>query len=139
MGKNRWPVASGDADFAPYLAGRPQASVAMFGRFIDMARAAGPVIFELQNGLVVLRGTRRIFASVRIVDTGLAGHVNLMRRVTDRRFRKTEAFTKTLVFHAYLVTSMSDLDEVFGQWLTEARAVGDGVHLSGEAPGHSGN
>ena len=78
MPKARWPVASSDADFAPYLDGRPEASVAMFGRFIDLARAAGPVIFELQNGPVVLRGTRRIFASARIVDAGLAGHINLM-------------------------------------------------------------
>ena len=75
MSKNRWPVASTDADFAPYLDGRPEASVAMFGRFIELARAAGPVVFELQNGPVVLRGTRRIFASVRIVNAGLAGHV----------------------------------------------------------------
>lgn len=73
MRGNRWPVASSDADFAPYLAGRPQASVAMFGRFIDLARAAGPVIFELQNGRVVLRGTRRIFASVRIVGAAWPG------------------------------------------------------------------
>jgi hypothetical protein len=41
MGESRWPVASCDADFSPYLAGMPEASVAMFGRFIDLARAAG--------------------------------------------------------------------------------------------------
>jgi energy-coupling factor transporter ATP-binding protein EcfA2 len=130
MSKGRWPVASCDADFAPYLAGRPEASVAMFGRFIDLARAAGPVIFELQNGPVVLRGTRRIFASVRVADTGLAGHINLTRPVGDRRIRKAEALTKTVVFHPYLATSMSDLDATFGRWLAEARAVGDGTHLT---------
>jgi hypothetical protein len=43
---------------------------------------------------VVLRGTRRIFASVRVVDAGLAGHINLMRPVADPRIRKTDAFTK---------------------------------------------
>lgn len=110
----------------------------MFGRFIDLARAAGPVIFELQNGPVVLRGTRRIFASVRAADSGLAGHINLMRHVSDRRIRKTEQLTKSLVFHAYLVTPMSDLDDMFGQWLTEARAVGDGAHLSRQAPSSPG-
>jgi hypothetical protein len=134
MRKGRWPVASDDADFAPYLAGKHEASVAMFGRFIDLARAAGPVIFELQDGPVVLRGTRRIFASSRIVNAGLAGHLNLTRHLTDRRIRKTEAFTKTLVFNAYLITSMSDLDDTFGQWLAEARAIGDGAHLSRGAP-----
>jgi hypothetical protein len=129
MGKTRWPVASGDEDFAPYLAGRPEASVAMFGRFIGLARAAGPVTFELQNGPVVLRGTRRIFASVRAADSGLAGHINLMRHLSDRRIGKTEEFTKSLVYNAYRVTSMSDLDDTFAQWLAEARAIGDGAHL----------
>ena len=37
-----------------------QAVRTMFHRFVDMARASGPVTFELQNGLIVLRGTRRI-------------------------------------------------------------------------------
>jgi hypothetical protein len=46
MPGNQWPVASCDADFAPYLAGKPEASVALFGRFVELARAAGPVIFE---------------------------------------------------------------------------------------------
>jgi len=87
------------------------------------------VIFELQNGPVILRGTRRIFASVRIADAGLAGHLNLTRPVTDRRIRKAETLTKTLVFHRYLVTSMSDLDDTVGQWLAEARAVGNGEYL----------
>ena len=95
------------------------------------------MIFELQNGPVILRGTRRIFASVRVTDAGLAGHINLTRQVSDRRIRKTEALTKTLVFHPYLATSMSDLDDTFGQWLTEARTVGDGMHLSREASGRS--
>jgi hypothetical protein len=69
MRKSRWPVASCEADFAPYLVGAPEASVAMFRRFVDLARAAGAVTFELQNGPVVLCGSRRIFASVRVVDS----------------------------------------------------------------------
>jgi hypothetical protein len=93
MRNARWPVPSCDADLAPYLAARPEASVVMFRRFIVMARASGPVTSELQNGPTVLRGTKRIFASVRVLDRGLAGHLNLMRRVTDRRYRKTEDLT----------------------------------------------
>jgi hypothetical protein len=34
---------------------------------------------------------------------------------------------------------MSDLDATFGQWLAEARAVGDGAHLSGGTPGQPGH
>jgi hypothetical protein len=129
MGTSRWPVASSDADFAPYLAGAPEASAAMFARFLGLARAAGPVTFELQRGVIVLRGTRRIFASVRITCAGLAGHINLTRQVTDPRLGKTEPLTKTLIYHAYRVTSLSELDQVFAEWLAEAQAVGDGQRL----------
>lgn len=124
-----WPVASHDSDFDPYLAGMPAASVRMFRRFVDMARASGPVIFELQNGPIVLRGTRRIFAGVRVLDRGLTGRLNMMRRVEDPRLVKAEANAKTLVSYHYSVTAISDLDDEFQRWLDEAHAVGDGAHL----------
>jgi hypothetical protein len=63
-----WPVAFRNSDFDSYLAGMPEASVRMFRWFVDRSRASGPVIFELQNGPIVLRGTRRIFAAVRVLD-----------------------------------------------------------------------
>jgi hypothetical protein len=62
-----------------------------------------------------------------------------MRHVSDQRIRKTEAFTKILVFHGYLATSISDLDDTFGQWPAEARAIGDGAHLFRDADGRSGS
>lgn len=134
MNGSRWPVASRDEDFAPYLDGRPEASVALFWRFIALARAAGPATYELQNGPVVLRGTRRIFSSVRVRDDGIVGHLVLPRLITDRRIRKTEKLTNTLTYHGYLATAPSDLDDEFAQWLTEARGVGDGAHLTSGAP-----
>lgn len=124
-----WPVASRDSDFDPYLAGMPDSSVRMFRRFADMAQASGPVIFELQNGPIVLRGTRRIFAGVRVLDRGLEGRLNLMRRVADPRLVTVEANARTLVSHRYSLTSMADLDDEFQRWLDEAHAVGDGAHL----------
>lgn len=134
MNGSRWPVASRDDDFAPYLDGRPAASVALFWRFIALARAAGPATYELQNGPVVLRGTRRIFGSVRVRDNGIAGHLVLPRLIADRRIGKAEKLTKTLTYHGYLATAPSDLDGEFARWLTEARAVGDGAHLTSGAP-----
>jgi hypothetical protein len=112
-----WPIASHDSDFDSYLAGMPEASVRMFRRFVDMARTSGPVTFELQNGPIVLCGTRRIFASVRVLDNGLRGHLNLVRRVNDPRLVKVEALTKSLLYHGYLLTSISDLNAEFQRWL----------------------
>jgi hypothetical protein len=108
----------------------PATSVEMFQRFVAMARACGPLTFELQRASIVLCGTRRIYGSVRVSPAGLGGHLNLARRLTDRRIRKIEPLTKRLLFHSYLVSSMSDLDEEFGRWLCEARAIGDGGHLT---------
>lgn len=128
MRTSRWPVASSDADFSPYLDGMPETSAELFWRFVELARAPGPVTFELQNKVIVLSGARRIFASVHVLRGGLGGHLNLTRRLADRRIGKTENLTSDVVFHRYLVSSMSDLDEEFGQWLAEARAVGNGAH-----------
>lgn len=130
MRTSRWKSASSDADFDPYLAGMPAASVRMFRRFIESARACGPVTFELQRTGIVLCGTRRIFASVRPTIDGLTGHINLERRLQDHRVVKTDQLTKRLLFHRYAVGSLSDLDDEFTGWLCEARAIGDGTHLN---------
>jgi hypothetical protein len=129
--RSRWRAAIDDDDFAPYLAGKPAASTEMFWRFLELARSAGPATFELQHGPIVLCGTRRIFASVRVLDAGLRGHLNLLRSVEDRRVARVSQQTQTLMHLVYRVRSLADLDDEFGQWLAEARDVGDGVHLTG--------
>jgi hypothetical protein len=83
----------------------------VFWRFVAMARACGPVSFDLHKGTIVLRGARRIFASIQVRADGLDGHVNLARQVTDRRFRKLEQFTGRLFFHRHHLATVSDLDE----------------------------
>ena len=87
------------------------------------------------HGPVVLCGTRRIFASVRVRDDGLAGNLQLMRRIDDRRILRVSHQTKSLINHVYWVMSLSDLDAEFGEWLAEAHDVGDGGHLAHPAPG----
>jgi hypothetical protein len=62
------------------------------------------------------------------------GHLVLPRLITGRRIRKAEKLTKTLTYNGYLATAPSDLDDEFAQWLSEARAVGDGAHLTSGAP-----
>lgn len=126
----KWKVAQDESDFEPYLTNVPTAVIELFHRFIETARACGQVSFELQRGPVVLRGTRRIFASVVPTERGLSGHMNLTRRIDDRRIHQVEPLTKRLLFHRFMLTSMTDLDEAFGRWLFEARAIGDGARLS---------
>lgn len=100
---------AGDAGEWSYWRALPAASVALFWRFAEMARAGRPVTFELQDERIVLCGTRRIFSSARVREHGLEGHINLARRVTDRRIRKVDTLTKRLYFHRYHVDAISDL------------------------------
>ena len=127
----RWPVASGDEDFEEFLSGASPAAARMFWRFIGLARDCGAVTFELQRSRVVLRGSKRIFASVRVSARGLAGHVNLARRIPPGGLiRKVEPLTRTLYFHAFAVSAIDDLDAEFALLLCEARDVGDGKTMA---------
>jgi hypothetical protein len=127
-GTGRWPVAMRDEDFEGQLVGVPPETAQLFWRFIKLARACGEVTFEIQRSRVVLRGSKRIFASVQVRGVGLAGHINLARKLPVRGLiRKSEPLTKKIYFHAFTVTSSGDLDEKFGQLLCEAHAVGDGA------------
>jgi hypothetical protein len=73
----RWPVVQSDEEFADHVHEAAPTPAKMFWRFIAMARSCGPITFELQRSLVVLRGTKRIFASVEVRPDGLLGHINL--------------------------------------------------------------
>jgi hypothetical protein len=61
MRNSRWKVASGDADFAPYLAGLPAASASgldeEFGRRLREARAIGDGA-HLRSSAAASSGTR---------------------------------------------------------------------------------
>ena len=130
-GAGRWPVASSDEDFAEFLSGAPPAAALMFWRFIGLARDCVAVMFELQRSRVVLRGSKRIFASVRVSARGLAGHINLARRIPPGGLiRKVEPLTRTLYLHAIAVSAIDDLDAAFALLLCEARDVGDGRSMA---------
>lgn len=126
-GAGRWPVASSDEDFRRIPVGCAARCCPDVLAFIGLARDCGAVTFELQRSRVVLRGSKRIFGSVRVSARGLAGHVNLARRIPPSGLiRKVEPLTKTLSFHAFAVSAIDDLDAAFALLLCEARDVGDG-------------
>ena len=98
----------------------------MFWRFIGLARECGAVTFELQRSRVVLRGSKRIFASVRISARSGRARQPGPEDPARRLIRKVELFTRTLYFHAFAVSAIDDLDAAFALLLCEARDVGDG-------------
>lgn len=122
----RWPIAADDGDFVPYARG-PHAD--LFWRFIEMARSSGPVTFELQNGPVILRGTRRIFAGVSANRNGLTGFLMLFQPVEDPRIAAAHRQGQRLVHNHFRVATADALDATFAEWLGQARDIGDGAHL----------
>ncbi|MGI8870577.1 MAG: hypothetical protein ACR2F6_17445 [Mycobacteriales bacterium] len=128
MRQSRWPVAISDDDFAPYLTGLPLATIELFDAYVAIARQTGSLTFELQNGPIVLVGSRRVFAAVTPGADGLRGHLVLTRRESDRGFR-VEPLTKELFMHSFTITSSRQLDAGFAALIDEAHEVGDGAHL----------
>lgn len=124
MGK--WSVARADSDFERYLEDLPNSTVDLFWRFIKMARSCGATQFELQTDHPVLRGSRRIFASVRPTPKELTGHLNLPYPIVDARIRRSDRLTTRLLMHGFAISAASDLDARFQSWLRDAVAVGDG-------------
>jgi hypothetical protein len=80
---------------------------------------------------ITLKGTGRGFAGVGLTNATLDGHLDLRRRVEDRRIRRSAPYTQRLFVHHFRVSTLDDLDETFGGWLQEAWAVGQGAHLAG--------
>ena len=122
----------GDADWTidRHLDDKPAEVVALYRRFIAMAEACGPFTSSATKTAITLKGARRGFAGVGLTRTALDGHLDLQRRVEDRRIRRSAPYTKRLFVHHFRVLRLDDLDDEFGRRLQEAYEVGQGAHLT---------
>jgi hypothetical protein len=119
---NEWTVER-------HLDGKPEAIVALYRRFIELAEACGPFTYAVAKTAITLKGTRRGFAGATLARTHLEGYLDLQRQVEDPRIRRAVPYGKKLFVHRYRVTSPDELDHEFASWLCEAYAVGQGAHL----------
>lgn len=108
------------ADLMELLVNRPPEIATLCQRLIESVGHYDDVRVEVSPKLAVLHGANRIFGSVRPTRRGLNVHLNLPYRVEDRRVTRSEPLTKTLTFHRFMLTSLTDLDEEFEKWLREA-------------------
>ena len=113
-----------------HLRGRPEASVALYRRFVELVEACGPFTYAVSKSGITFKGSRRGFAGARPTSTGLTGYLDLQRAVDDRRFTSSAPYTKRLFVHQVRITQLSDLDEEFAGWVREGYAVGQGAHLT---------
>jgi hypothetical protein len=117
-----WTVAN-------HLDGRPEASVALYQRFVDLVAACGPFTYSVSRTTITFKGTRRGFAGARPTKAGVVGYLDLQRVVEDRRITRATPYTKRLFTHHFRIAMPEDLDDDFVGWVREAYAVGGGAHL----------
>ncbi len=112
-----------------HLAGKPEASIRLFERFIELVKAFGDFDYSITKANIGLQGQTRIFAGVMPTDKGLAGYLDLPHPIDDPRIRSVAPYTKRLFVNHFMITSEVQLDETFARWLCETYAVGQGAHL----------
>lgn len=118
-----------------HLRNKPEASVALFHRFVDLLSSIGPFLYSPSKTTVTFKGSRRGFAGARPDRRGLVGYLDLQRIVEDPRITSVSPYTAKLFTHHFRINALEQLDETFLGWLREAHAVGEGAHV--RAPGSS--
>ncbi len=126
MGDIEWTVER-------HLTIRPAKVVGLYNRFIELAAACGPFTISVAKTAITLKGARRGFAGATLSDRTLGGYLDLQRRVEDPRISRFDPYTKRLYVHHFRIAELTDLDDIFADWLREAYAVGAGAHLNAEA------
>lgn len=110
-----------------HLADADERSLQLFERFVGIVGSAGSFEYAPTARQVGIRGSRRIFAGLRLTEHGLEGYLDLPRRVNSPRFRHVAPYTKKLSVHHFVLEDEGELDEEFSDWIREAYAVGEGL------------
>ena len=120
---SQWTVEDHLRDAAPE-------QVALYHRFVAIARECGPLQLSPSKTTITLKGVRRGFAGARPSQGGLRGYLDLMRSaVDDPRIISSAPYTSRLHVNQYRITSLDELDDTFGGLIREAYLVGQGAHL----------
>jgi hypothetical protein len=109
-----------------HLEGADERALDLFRRFVGIVEAEGEFEFAPTKRQIGVRGTRRIFAGVRLTERGLEGYLDLPRVVESPRFRHVSPYTKTLSVHHFVLEQPEQLDDEFAEWVRESHAVGRG-------------
>jgi hypothetical protein len=112
-----------------HLDGLPEDIVGLYNRFISLVQECGPFTYCVTKTAITLKGSRRGFAGAKPKSRWLDGYLDMRMPVHDPRIRRVSPYTKRLYVHQFRVTESSQLDSDFAGWITEAYAVGAGMHL----------
>ncbi|MEU0556779.1 DUF5655 domain-containing protein [Dactylosporangium sp. NPDC006015] len=113
-----------------HLRGKPAGSVELYHRFVELVEACGPFTYAVAKTTITFKGSRRGFAGARPTTHGLAGYLDLERKVEDPRILRASPYTKRLFVHQFRIGDRGQLDDAFAGWVAEAYEVGQGGHLT---------
>jgi hypothetical protein len=100
----------------------------LFDRFLEAARACGPVTVIPQKTRIALQVRMRFAALMPRKDT-LRGHLVLPRRVASGRFERIDSLSPRNHVHVFRLRAPDDLDASFRRLIAEAYRVGRQEHL----------
>jgi hypothetical protein len=120
--------ACGRYTLAHHFRGKPRSIRALYDAVVVAIRDIGPVRILPEKTRIAFQ-VRMSFAQVTPRRNWLDGHVVLARRLESPRFRHIETFSPRNHLHAFRISHLSDIDEEFRAWLTEAYEVGRQEHL----------
>lgn len=120
--------ACGRTELADHFRDKPSEIRALFDRVVATVRSIGPVRILPEKTRIAFQ-VRMSFAQVTPRRRWLDGHVVLARRLESPRFRRIETFSPRNHLHAFRLSSPSDIDEEFREWMVEGYAVGKQEHL----------
>ena len=120
--KNIWHSCS-QHDLEEHLGGKPPELRAAFERFVETARACGPVTVYAQKTRIVIQARVR-FAGVVVRGRWLDASMWLKRQVEHPLLTRVESFGRLGYGHHFRLRSAADVDETLALFMREAYAIG---------------
>jgi len=115
-------------DIDALFAGRDPIVRRLFDRFVEVARASGPLTVVPQRSRIALQ-VRMRFAALMPQKSALRGHLVLARRCRSARFQRIDTYSPRNHVHVFRLTSDKDFDDDFCRLIAEACKVGRQEHL----------
>lgn len=111
-----------------HFAGKPDHIRRIFDAFVTAVSEDGPVRMLPEKTRIAFQ-IRMSFAQLTPRKAWVDGHFVFARRVESPRFRAIQTISARNHVHLFRLTSTSDVDAEFCDWIREARAVGAQQHL----------
>jgi hypothetical protein len=102
---------------------------ALFDAVVAAVKRIGPVSVLPEKTRIAFQ-VRMSFAQVTPRQQWLDGHVVLARRLDSPRFRRIDTISARNHVHVFRLRDVSEIDDEFRAWLTEAYRVGQQRHLA---------